>query len=65
LSSLMTTTRPAAQSTINLFRELDLLDTYDLMVGGGCVTPDWADKMGVGYSPDAAGAVELCKQRVG
>ncbi len=35
LSSLMTTTRPAAQSTINLFRELDLLDTYSLMVGGG------------------------------
>jgi len=65
LSSLMTTTRPAAQSTINLFKELDLLDTYDLMVGGGCVTPDWADKMGVGYSPDAAGAVELCKQLVG
>jgi len=49
----------------NLFRELDLLDTYDLIVGGGCVTPDWADAMGVGYSPDAAGAVELCKQLVG
>jgi len=65
LSSLMTTTRPAAQSTVNLFRELDLLDTYHLMVGGGCVTPDWADEMGVGYSPDAAGAVELCKQLVG
>ncbi len=64
-SSLMTTTRPAAQSTIKLFRELDLLDTYSLMVGGGCVTPDWADEMGVGYSPDAAGAVELCKQLVG
>ena len=65
LSSLMTTTRPAAQSTINLFRELDLLDTYSLMVGGGCVTADWADAMGVNYSPDAAGAVELCKQLVG
>ncbi len=65
LSSLMTTTRPAAQSTIKLFNELDLLDTYDLVVGGGSVTADWADEMGVGYSPDAAGAVELCKQLVG
>ena len=65
LSSLMTTTRPAAQSTVNLFGELGLLETYKLMVGGGSVTPDWAAEMGVGYSPDAAGAVELCKQLVG
>jgi 5-methyltetrahydrofolate--homocysteine methyltransferase len=65
LSSLMTTTRPAAQSTINLFNELGLSDTYSLMVGGGSVTSDWAVEMGVGYSPDAAGAVELCKQLVG
>jgi 5-methyltetrahydrofolate--homocysteine methyltransferase len=65
LSSLMTTTRPAAQSTINLFRELGLGDSFRFMVGGGSVTADWAEELGVAYSEDAAGAVELCKQLVG
>ena len=65
LSSLMTTTRPAAQNTIQLFGELGLRDRYSLIVGGGSVTLDWAMEMGVGYSADAAGAVELCKQLVG
>jgi len=64
LSSLMTTTRPAAQNTINLFRELGLGDSFHIMVGGGSVTADWAEELGVGYSEDAAGAVELCKQLV-
>jgi 5-methyltetrahydrofolate--homocysteine methyltransferase len=65
MSSLMTTTRPAIQSTVNLFEELGLRDKYHLIAGGGCVTQDWAETIGVGYSPDAAGAVELCKQLMG
>lgn len=65
LSSLMTTTRPALLSTINLFRELGLADTYKIVVGGGSVTEDWAKEIGAGYAPDAAGAVELCKQLLG
>lgn len=65
LSSLMTTTRPAAQHTIQLFDELGLRDQYSLIVGGGSVTADWAAELDVGYSPDAAGAVELCKRLVG
>lgn len=65
LSSLMTTTRPAAQHTIQLFSELGLREQYSLMVGGGSVTEEWAAELGVGYSPDAAGAVELCKRLVG
>ncbi len=66
LSSLMTTTRPAALSTINLFKELGLQDTYKIVVGGGSVTAEWAEEIGAaGYAPDAAGAVELCKRLLG
>jgi methylmalonyl-CoA mutase cobalamin-binding domain/chain len=61
MSSLMTTTRPSALSTINLFKELGLQDEYNLIVGGGSVTPEWAEEIGAGYAPDAAGAVDLCK----
>jgi methanogenic corrinoid protein MtbC1 len=61
----MTTTRPAVQSTINLFSELGLEGKYKLIAGGGSVTDDWAREIGAGYSEDAAGAVELCKQLVG
>jgi methylmalonyl-CoA mutase cobalamin-binding domain/chain len=65
MSSLMTTTRPLALSTLNLFKEVGVKDSYRLVVGGGCVTRDWAEQSGFdGYSEDAAGAVELCKTLV-
>jgi 5-methyltetrahydrofolate--homocysteine methyltransferase len=66
MSSLMTTTRPMALNTINLFKELGIDDKYQLIVGGGSVTEDWAREIGAdGYAPDAAAAVEMCKQLVG
>ena len=62
LSSLMTTTRPSTRSTINLFTEVNVRDQYKFIVGGGCITQDWANEIGAdGYAPDAAAAVELCK----
>jgi len=65
MSSLMTTTRPLALNTLNLFKEVGVRDQYRLVVGGGCVTRDWAVQAGFdGYSEDAAGAVELCKTLV-
>jgi 5-methyltetrahydrofolate--homocysteine methyltransferase len=65
MSSLMTTTRPLALSTLNLFKEIGVKDTFRLVVGGGCVTRGWAEEVGFdGYSEDAAGAVELCKTLV-
>jgi methylmalonyl-CoA mutase cobalamin-binding domain/chain len=65
MSSLMTTTRPLALSTLNLFKEVGVKDKYRLVVGGGCVTRDWAEQSGFdGYSEDAAGAVDLCKTLV-
>ena len=65
MSSLMTTTRPLALSTLNLFKEVGVKEKYRLVVGGGCVTRDWAEESGFdGYAEDAAGAVELCKALV-
>lgn len=62
MSSLMTTTRPLALSTLNLFKEVGARDRFRLVVGGGCVSRDWAEQVGFdGYSEDAASAVELCK----
>jgi corrinoid protein of di/trimethylamine methyltransferase len=62
MSSLMTTTRPSTRSTINLFKEVGLRDRYKFVVGGGCVTQDWASEIGAdGYAPDAASAVEMFK----
>lgn len=66
MSSLMTTTRPSTKSTIGLFEEVGLRDHYKIIVGGGCVTQEWADQIGAdGFSEDAAGAVELCKSLLG
>ncbi len=65
LSSLMTTTRPLAESTLRLFQEVGAKADHCVVVGGGCVTADWAQETGFdGYSEDAAGAVELCKTLV-
>ena len=63
MSSLMTTTRPMIENTINLFVEVGERGKHRMIVGGGCVTEDWASTIGAdGYSADAVGAVELCKQ---
>jgi len=62
LSALMTTTLPAQKRTINLFSEVGKREDFHIIVGGGAVSQEWADEVGSdGYSPDAAGAVELCK----
>ena len=63
LSALMTTTLPAQKRTISLFSEVRKREDYYIIVGGGAVSREWANEIGSdGYSPDAAGAVELCKQ---
>lgn len=61
LSALMTTTLPAQKRTIKLFSEVEKREEYYMIVGGGAVSENWAEEIGSdGYSPDAAGAVELC-----
>ncbi len=62
LSALMTTTLPAQKRTINLFSEVRKREEFFIVVGGGAVSAEWAKEVGSdGYSADAAGAVELCK----
>lgn len=63
LSALMTTTLPAQKRTISLFSEVQKREEYYIMVCGGAVSNSWAEEIGSdGYSADAAGAVELCKE---
>lgn len=63
LSALMTTTLPAQKRTISLFSEVGKREDFYIIVGGGAVSLDWSNEIGSdGYSPDAAGAVELCNQ---
>jgi 5-methyltetrahydrofolate--homocysteine methyltransferase len=63
MSSLMTTTRSAQRRTISLFAEVGEREKHRMIVGGGSANQQWADEIGAdGYAPDAASAVELCKQ---
>jgi 5-methyltetrahydrofolate--homocysteine methyltransferase len=65
LSALMTTTLPAQKRTISLFSEVRKREEYYIIVGGGAVSREWANEIGSdGYSPDAAGAVEICKKLI-
>jgi methanogenic corrinoid protein MtbC1 len=65
MSALMTTTRPATRSTINLFAEAGARADYKMIIGGGCIDQTWANEIGAdGYAADAAGAVDLCKKLV-
>ena len=66
MSALMTTTRPATERTIRLFKEVGVRDQFKMIVGGGCIDQAWADEIGAdGYALDAASAVELCKSLLG
>ena len=66
MSALMTTTRPAMRSTIDIFKQTEKRDDYKIIVGGGSVNQQWADEIGAdGYAPDAASTVVMCKRLVG
>jgi 5-methyltetrahydrofolate--homocysteine methyltransferase len=66
MSALMTTTRPATRSTINLFTEAGARHNYKMIIGGGCIDLAWANEIGAdGYAADAAGAIDLCKSLLG
>ena len=66
MSSLMTTTRPAQRSTIDLFVEVGERENFKMIVGGGSTDQRWADEIGAdGYASDPGAAAELCKKLVG
>ncbi len=66
LSSLLTTTLREQKGVIDALAEAGLRDKVKVMVGGGVVTREWADKIGAdAYGEDAMEAVEIGKRMVG
>jgi len=63
LSSLMTTTMSAQKEVIDILKEMNLRKKYLVIIGGGPVTKEWADKIGAdGYAESAFQAVEIVKK---
>jgi corrinoid protein of di/trimethylamine methyltransferase len=63
LSSLMTTTMPSQKEVIDILKEMNLRQKYLVIIGGGPVTKEWADKIGAdGYAGSAFQAVEIIKK---
>lgn len=63
LSSLMTTTMPGQKEVIDTLKEMNLRDKYFVIVGGGPVTQEWADRIGAdGYEKSTVQAAEMVKR---
>ncbi|HZK18523.1 MAG TPA: cobalamin-dependent protein [Clostridia bacterium] len=59
LSALMSSTMPAQAEVIEFLQAKDIRDKYKVIIGGGCVTKEYADQIGAdGYAQDAIAAVE-------
>ena len=66
LSSLLTTTLQEQKGVIDALVEAGLRDQVKVMVGGGVVTQEWADRIGAdAYGEDAMEAVEIGKEILG
>jgi trimethylamine corrinoid protein len=62
LSSMMTTTMPAQKEVIDTLQEMGIRHKYFVVIGGGPVNQEWADRIGAdGYGKSAIDAVELVK----
>lgn len=63
LSSLMTTTMPFMRDLIDSLNSAGVRDKYKVLVGGGPVTPEWAQAIGAdAYGKDAAEAVKIAAE---
>jgi corrinoid protein of di/trimethylamine methyltransferase len=63
MSSLLTTTMPGQKEVIDLLNEKGVRDKYIVMVGGGPVSPEWAQEIGAdGYAETAEEAVSLAEE---
>lgn len=66
LSALLTTTAHVQKQVIEELIKANLRDKIKIAVGGGAITPEFAEKIGAdGYKPTAIGAVELFKSFIG
>jgi corrinoid protein of di/trimethylamine methyltransferase len=62
LSSMMTTTMPAQKEVIDTLKEMGIRQKYFVIIGGGPVNQEWADRIGAdGYGKSAIDAVALVK----
>ena len=65
VSAIMSTTVPYQKDIVDLLESKGMRDKYIVMVGGGVVTQEWADKIGAdGYGELASDAVEIAKKLV-
>ena len=65
LSSLLTTSLPFANDTVNLLQELGLRDQFKVVMGGGAVTPDYCENIQAdGYCRDAAHGVKVISKLI-
>lgn len=63
VSTLLTTSLPYMSDIANYIRDTGNREKYNIIVGGGPVTPQFATDMGAdGWSRNAFDCVELCKQ---
>jgi methylmalonyl-CoA mutase cobalamin-binding domain/chain len=63
LSSLMTTSMPYQRDVIDVLNEMGLRDQFFVVVGGGPVTPEFAQDIGAdGWGSSAVTAVRVCDQ---
>lgn len=63
MSSLLTNSLPYQKDVIEFLKDSGIRDKYYVIVGGGPVTPDFAEEIGAdGYARLATEAVELCRK---
>lgn len=66
VSSLLTTTMPYQRELIEDLTTMGLRERFKVIVGGGPVTKEWAEKIGAdGYGRDAAEAITVARMLVG
>lgn len=66
MSALMTTTAPEQRKVIDTLKKEGLRDKIKIMVGGGAITQEFADRIEAdGYDPTAPGAVTLAMRLMG
>lgn len=66
MSALITTTMPYMRTTIEALEKAGLKGQVKTIIGGACVTQQYADEIGAdGYSEDAGTAIEKAKELLG
>jgi 5-methyltetrahydrofolate--homocysteine methyltransferase len=65
MSALLSTTLPYCRDTVRLLDERGLRSRFKVFVGGGPVTPEFAQEIGVGYAPHAEAAVNAMLRAMG